>query len=316
MPVTVTQESDVMEKLRATAEAAAIAAAPWVGQGNKYALDGAAVRAMEAEMMGNMAFTGVVVMGEGVKDKAPMLPHGARLGINPLRVFDIAVDPAENTTAASEGRPGAVSVIALAPRGAMVGWNGVNYMNKLVVGPEAAQLIAKGEIGLHEPPYQNIDRLAKHLGKKGPELTVAVLDRPRNKSIMGAARAMGVNLKLLNGGDVLPAIQTATDHGKPIDLLYGSGGAPEAILTAAAIGALGGNMQASWFPETIADRMRLRDREELDKVFDMNELVGDGELHFVMTAITDYQNWLTGCQRDDDGQWQAGTTVEFTRPAS
>ena len=237
-----------LEFVRVT-EAGAIAAAHWVGQGDKHAADGAAVKAMRGRF-NSVEFTGVVVIGEGGIDEAPELYIGEKLGRGEGPEMDIAVDPLEATDSVAWGRDNAISVVATGPKGSLMKSPEV-YMEKIAVGPQAKEVI-----NLDKSVTDNIKAVAKAIGKDVRELTVVVLDRPRHKSLIKEIRSTGARVKLIHDGDVAGAIAPSlTDN--EIDLLFGTGKSPEAVLAAVAIKALGGNMQVRFAPRDDKDRQAI-----------------------------------------------------------
>ena len=290
------QKLATVEKLLCGAtEAAAKAATPFIGRMDKNGADQAAVNAFHEVLDRNTVITCTVVMGEGDKDNAPMLAHGDVLGQNRHRNFDLAVDPIDGTTFVAKGSAGAIAVAALASPGSFMKWSDIPYMKKLVVGPNASSLMESGSVSLDKEPFDNMLRIACKLGKTPNELVIAVLERPRNQKIIDSARKIGAKLILLSGGDIVPAILTSyetDDH--IIDMLYSSGGAPEAVLAAAGVALMRGNMQAMWDPQTKAEINKVRDMEHTGKVFGLKDLVGTNELHFAMTSITGYQDLGVG----------------------
>ena len=269
-----------LELVRAT-EAAAMAAGRWMGRGDKDAVDGAAVNALRY-MMNTVPMSGVVVIGEGEKDEAPMLFNGEQLGAENDPKMDIAVDPIDGTRLTALGLSGAISVVALSERGTMFNPKNIFYMNKLVVGPEGAEVI---DINL--PPAENIVRVAKARNKALDDITVVVLDRPRNEEIMGRIREVGARIKLIPDGDIAGALLTCKDQGGA-DLLMGIGGSPEAVITACAIKCLGGNMQCKLWPRNEGDVQEgLKRGLALDQVLTINDLVRGDNIFFAATGVTD-----------------------------
>ena len=285
----------VGEILCEATQAAARAATPFIGSMNKNGADQAAVNAFHSVLDFNSVLSCTVVMGEGDKDKAPMLAHGDILGKNVYRNFDLAVDPIDGTTFVAEDTAGAISVAALASPGSFLKWSDIHYMKKLVVGPRASALMESGSVSLDRDPLDNMMRIACVLDKTPNELVIAVLERPRNQKIIDSARKIGANLILLSGGDIVPAILTShEDEDQIIDMLYSSGGSPEAVLAAAGVVLRGGNMQAMWDPQTKVEFDKVEEMEQTGKVFGLKELVGNDELHFAMTSITGYQDLGVG----------------------
>ena len=234
-----------LELVRVT-ETAALAAAPWVGRGEKDLADGAAVKAMRA-MINTVDMSGVVVIGEGEKDQAPMLHNGELVGNGDGPSCDVAVDPIDGTSLTAQGMNGAISVIALAPRGSMFDPQDSFYMNKIVTGPEAASVI-----DITKSVSENISRVAKAKSLNVTDITVVVLNRPRHKNLIEEIRNTGARIKLIQDGDVAAAIETARpDTG--IDLLMGIGGTPEGVITAVAMICLGGAIQGQLHKDGVTD---------------------------------------------------------------
>jgi fructose-1,6-bisphosphatase II len=229
-----------MELVRAT-EAAAIRATPWIGRGDKNAADGAAVDAMR-KFLSTVAFSGLVVIGEGEKDDAPMLFNGEVVGNGQGPQCDIAVDPIDGTSLTASGRSHAISMIAVADRGSMLDASSVYYMKKIVTSHEGI-----GVVDIHRPIGENIRALAKAKGKPVDEMRVAVLDRPRHDDLIREIREAGAGTRLILDGDVASGINAAR-HDTRIDLCVGIGGSPEGVATACAIKALGGFMQGVLAP--------------------------------------------------------------------
>ena len=269
-----------LELVRVT-ETAAVAASAWVGRGDKDAADGAAVAAMR-KMINTVDMQGVIVIGEGEKDNAPMLHNGEQVGNGNGPMCDVAVDPIDGTTLTSNGLNGAVSVIALAPRGSMFDPKDVYYMNKIVTGPEAASVI-----DITAPAGENVRRVAKAKGVDVSDITVIVLDRPRHDDLLKELRAAGARIRLIRDGDVAAAIETARpDTG--IDILMGIGGTPEGVVTAAAMRALGGVIQGQLHPRSDGERESAKNAGyDLSKVYTTNDLVSSDDVFFSATGITD-----------------------------
>lgn len=269
-----------LELVRVT-ETAALAASAWVGRGDKDAADGAAVSAMR-KMINTVDMQGVIVIGEGEKDNAPMLHNGEQVGNGNGPMCDVAVDPIDGTTLTSNGLNGAVSVIALAPRGSMFDPKDVYYMNKIVTGPEAASVI-----DITIPAGENVRRVAKAKGVDVSDITVIVLDRPRHDDLLKELRAAGARIRLIRDGDVAAAIETARpDTG--IDILMGIGGTPEGVVTAAAMRALGGVIQGQLHPRSDGERESAKNAGyDLSKVYTTNDLVSSDDVFFSATGITD-----------------------------
>lgn len=269
-----------MELVRAT-EAAAIRAVPWIGRGDKNGADRAAVDAMRA-FLSTVEFRGRVVIGEGEKDEAPMLFNGEIVGNGEGPECDIAVDPIDGTSLTAAGRQNALSVIAVADRGAMYDPKDLFYMEKIVTGPEGI-----GVIDLDRPIGENVRALAKAKGKPVEEIVVAVLDRPRHEQLISDIRAAGAGTELLLDGDVAGGINAARESMR-IDMCVGIGGTPEGVITACAIKSLGGFMQGRWFPRNDAEREQaLAAGHDLDAVLDADQLVRTDNCYFVATGVTD-----------------------------
>ena len=271
-----------LELVRVT-EAAAMAAGRWVGRGDKNDADGVAVDAMRV-MIASVGMSGVVVIGEGEKDEAPMLYNGEQVGDGTGPLCDVAVDPIDGTTLTAKGMNNAISVMAVSPRGTMYDPSAVFYMEKLVTGPEAA-----GAVDIRLPVAENIDRVAKAKGSSAGDVTVVVLDRPRHAKIVEEIRATGARIKFITDGDVAGAIMAARpDTG--VDLLLGIGGTPEGIITACAMKCLGGTIQGRLWPQDEAERQRALDAGhnlDPDFVLGTDDLVTGDDCFFVATGITD-----------------------------
>jgi fructose-1,6-bisphosphatase II len=258
-----------LELVRVT-ETAALAAAPWVGRGEKDLADGAAVKAMRA-MINTVDMSGVVVIGEGEKDQAPMLHNGEQVGNGDGPNCDVAVDPIDGTSLTAQGMNGAISVIALAPRGSMFDPQDSFYMNKIVTGPEAASVIDITASVAH-----NIAAVAKAKSMKVSDITVVVLNRPRHKMLIEEIRATGARIKLIQDGDVAAAIETARpDTG--IDLLMGIGGTPEGVITAVAMICLGGAIQGQLHKDGVTEA----------RVLTTSDLCNSDDVFLSATGITD-----------------------------
>lgn len=268
-----------MELARAT-EAAALGAVPWTGRGDKNGADGGAVDAMRT-MLNSIDIDGVVVIGEGEKDEAPMLFNGEQVGTGSGPQVDIAVDPIDGTTLLSLGRANAVSVIAAAPRGAMYNPHDIFYMEKIVVGPEA-----KGKTDLAAPVRWNLEQVAKARGIPLSEVTVTLLDRPRNDDIVSDIRDAGARIISITDGDVAGAVMAGMD-GTGVDMLLGIGGSPEGVSAACAIKALDGDMQCRLWPRHDDDRALAAERGlDLTQVLSLDDLVSGDDCFFALTGIT------------------------------
>ena len=269
-----------MELVRVT-EAAAMAAGRWVGRGDKNGGDGAAVDAMR-QLIGTVSMRGVVVIGEGEKDEAPMLFNGEKVGNGWVPDCDVAVDPIDGTTLMSKGMPNALAVLAVAERGAMYDPSAVFYMEKLAVGPEAA-----GAVDIAAPVGENIRRVAKAKEVGVADVTVTVLDRPRHRDLIAEIRRTGARIRFISDGDVAGAISAARPS-TGVDMLIGIGGTPEGVIAAAALKCMGGEIQGKLWPQTDEERARARDAGlDLDQVLLTDDLVRGNNVFFCATGVTD-----------------------------
>lgn len=262
-------------------EAAALAAARWVGLGDKNAADDAAVAAMRA-VFDKINIDGTVVIGEGEMDEAPMLYIGEKVGRGQGVKVDIAVDPLEGTNLVATGSPGAIAVLAVAQTGGLLHAPDM-YMNKIAVGPQAS-----GCIDLDAPVKDNLAAVAKALGKDISELTVVILDRPRHEKLIAECREAGARIRLISDGDVAPAVATCFEH-SGVDIMMGIGGAPEGVLAAAALKCMGGEMQGRLMPsndEEIA-RAQKMGLGDVHKLLTMEDLVQSEDVIFAATGITE-----------------------------
>ncbi len=277
-----TKERNLGLELVRVTEAAAYAAARWMGRGNKEAVDQAAVDAMRQALDG-VDMHGVVVIGEGEKDEAPMLYVGEEVGNGLPPEVDVAVDPVDGTRLTSLGLPGAIAVVATADRGSMYSAPpGVFYMRKLAVGKAAAKAI-----DLDAPIVDNLTRIAQARDVSVNDITVTVLDRPRHASIIEEIRAAGARIRLIQDGDVAAAIQAAMEEYKGVDVYMGIGGAPEAVLAAAAIKCVGGELLCQVWPRSDEERDKLRaDRVDLTQIYTVNDLIRSNNVSFAATGIT------------------------------
>ena len=275
-------------------EAAAIAAARWSGRGDKMAADGAAVDAMRF-VLSDIAMDGIVVIGEGEKDEAPMLFNGEHIGDGHPPQVDVAVDPIDGTTLTAAGRSGAVSVIALAERGAMFNPGPCVYMKKVAVGPRG-----RGSIDINASPGDNLRELSKRLKKPVQELGVMILDRPRHLELIAEVREAGARILLIADGDVAGAIATGWPN-SGVDVLFGIGGTPEGVIAAAAMKGLGGEIQGLLHARD-DDERRLAESlgYNFDRVLTTDDLVGGDNCFFSATAITD-GDFLRGVRFHDFG---------------
>lgn len=269
-----------LELARVT-EAAALTSARWMGRGDKEAADQAAVDAMRL-VLGSVEMDGIVVIGEGAKDEAPMLYIGERVGRGGEPKVDIAVDPVEGTRLVAMGMPNAISVVALADRGTMFSCEDIAYMEKIAVGAEAA-----GVIDLDAPPAENLRRIAKAKEMRVQDLTVVVLDRPRHEGLVREIRESGARIKFIPDGDVAGAMM-ATMPGTGIDVLMGIGGAPEAVIAASALSCLGGEIQTRLWVRNEAEQRAVEEKAiDIAKIFTGNDLVSGTNVFFSATGITD-----------------------------
>ena len=261
-------------------EAAALAAGRWVGRGDKEAADQAAVDAMRL-VLNNIDMDGIVVIGEGEKDEAPMLYNGERMGTGVPPEVDIAVDPIDGTTLTAKGLPGALAVVALADRGTMYNPSHLVYMEKIAVGPEARDMI-----DINAPVAMNIRRVARALRKEPQDITVMVLDRPRHAQLIAEIRETGARILLISDGDVAAAIATAQED-SGVDMMMGIGGSPEAVIAAAALKCMGGDMQCKLWPRNEDERQRaIAEGIDLDRVLTIDDLVKGDNVFFAATGIT------------------------------
>jgi fructose-1,6-bisphosphatase II len=269
-----------LELVRVT-EAGAMAAGRWVGRGDKEGGDGAAVDAMR-ELVNTVSMRGVVVIGEGEKDNAPMLYNGEEVGNGDGPDCDFAVDPIDGTTLMSKGLPNAISVLAVAERGAMFDPSAVFYMNKIAVGPEAVDAI-----DITAPIGENIRQVAKAKHLSVSDMTVCILDRPRHEQLMAEVREAGARIRLITDGDVAGAISACRPN-SGTDLLAGIGGTPEGIITAAAIRCMGGAIQGQLAPKDDEERQKAIDAGyDLAQILSTEDLVSGENVFFCATGVTD-----------------------------
>jgi fructose-1,6-bisphosphatase II len=268
-----------MELVRVT-EAGAMAAARWIGRGNKESADQAAVDAMRF-VLDSVSMRGVVVIGEGEKDEAPMLYNGEEVGNGEGPEVDVAVDPLEGTRLTALGQPGAIAVIAVAERGTMLFPGAAFYMEKIAVGPRAV-----GVIDITKSPTENVLAVASALGKTPREVDVIVLERDRHEALIAELREAGARVKLIRDGDVAPAI-AAAQPGTGVDMLYGIGGTPEGVISAAALKCVGGGIQGRLWPRNDDERQQLLDAG-LDpaRVLYTNDLVQGEDVFVAATGVT------------------------------
>ncbi|HSH59360.1 MAG TPA: class II fructose-bisphosphatase [Acidimicrobiales bacterium] len=304
-PQLVPDRNLALELVRVT-EAAALAASRFMGRGDKLAADGAAVDAMRA-VLKSVSMDGVVVIGEGEKDEAPMLYNGERIGDGTPPETDIAVDPIDGTTLTALGRGNALAVIAVSERGTMFDPGPCVYMEKIAVGPECA-----GVIDITRSATENLEAVAKAKGEAVGNLTVVILDRPRHKELIEEVRAAGTRIRLIPDGDVAGALQTAWPEAGA-DMLIGIGGTPEGVISAAALKCMGGDQQGRLWPRTDEERQAAIDAGyDLDKVLTIDDLVAGDNCFFAATGITDGE-LLKGVHFYDGG---ATTQSLVTRSSS
>jgi fructose-1,6-bisphosphatase II len=269
-----------MELARVT-EAGAMASARWVGRGDKNGADGAAVNAMR-QLINTVSMNGVVVIGEGEKDNAPMLYNGEQVGDRSGPLCDVAVDPIDGTRLTANGMPNAISVIAVSARGSMYDPSAVYYMSKLVTGPEAAALV-----DIDATPAANVAAVARAKRCSPSDVTVVILDRPRHAELISQVREAGARIKLLTDGDVAGAILAARD-GSGVDLLLGIGGTPEGVIAACAVKCLGGVILGKLAPRDDAERDKaIAAGHNLSRVLRTEDLVASDDAFFAATGITD-----------------------------
>ena len=269
-----------LELVRVT-EAGAMAAGRWVGRGDKEGGDGAAVDAMR-ELVNTVSMRGVVVIGEGEKDNAPMLYNGEEVGNGDGPECDFAVDPIDGTTLMSKGLPNAISVLAVAERGAMFDPSAVFYMNKIAVGPEAVDAI-----DITAPIGENVRSVAKAKHLSVSDMTVCILDRPRHEQLIAEVREAGARIRLITDGDVAGAISACRPN-SGTDLLAGIGGTPEGIIAAAAIRCMGGAIQGQLAPKDDEERQKAVDAGyDLDQILSTEDLVSGENVFFCATGVTD-----------------------------
>jgi len=277
---TVPTRNLALDLVRVT-EAAALAAGRFMGRGDKPAADHAAVEAMRLVLRG-VDMNGVIVIGEGEKDKAPMLYNGEKVGNGSLPDLDVAVDPIDGTRPLAFGRANSIAAVALAPRGTMFNPGPFVYMNKIAVGPEA-----KGRINIEKTITENLRAIAKAKGKDVDDLTTIVLDRERHNDMIAEIRRAGARIRQIPDGDVGAALMTAwPDTG--VDVLFGIGGTPEGVLTACALRAMGGEIQGKLYARD-ADELRrgIEMGYDFEKILTMDDLVSSEDVFFAATGITD-----------------------------
>ncbi len=294
-----------LELVRVT-EAAALAAARWTGKGDKEAADQAAVDAMRL-LLDTVPMDGIVVIGEGEKDEAPMLYNGEKIGDGSPPQVDIAVDPLEGTTLCAKGMPSALAVIALSERGTMFDPGPCVYMEKLAGGNEIADLLT-----LDEPLTTVIERVADRKGTSLGDVTVMMLDRPRHEEQMAAVREAGGRIRLISDGDVSAAL-FAVSESTGVDLLWGIGGTPEGVISAAAIKCLGGQMLGRLWPRDEEERQTALDAGyDLDEILDVDRLVTGNDVFFAATGVTDGE-LLQGVRYPSSGKASTESLVTRSR---
>jgi fructose-1,6-bisphosphatase II len=289
-------ERNLALDLARVTEAAAMASARWQGRGDKNAADQAAVDAMRA-VLATIDMDGIVVIGEGEKDQAPMLFNGERIGNGNPPLVDVAVDPVDGTTLTADGMPGAIAVLALAQRGSMYAPGSLVYMDKIAVGEEA-----RGVIDLEAPVEENIRRVARAKGKDIDDLTAIMLNRPRNAEKIEAVRRTGARIRLIRDGDIQGAISTAVED-SGIDILLGVGGSPEAVTAACAMLCVNGEIQCRLWPRDESERSYARDAGlDLDQVLTTRDLVDSDDVFFAATGVTTGE-LLKGVRYVPGGAW-------------
>jgi len=268
-----------LELVRVT-EAAALGAARWVGRGDKESADQAAVDGMRA-MLDTVSMAGVVVIGEGEKDKAPMLYNGEEIGDGRRPEVDVAVDPLEGTRLTAKGQPNAIAVIAVAERGTMFFPGAAVYMDKIACGPEAIDVV-----DIEAPPRENVERVARAKGIKPSEVSVVVLERDRHDALIAELRELRAKVLLIPDGDVAPAI-AAAQPATGVDLLMGIGGTPEGVIAAAALKCVGGGVQGKLWPRNDEERQQLAGAGyDVDRVLRTEDLVSGQDVFVAATGVT------------------------------
>lgn len=292
-PKQVPDRNLAMELVRVT-EAAALAASRWVGRGDKEGADGAAVDAMRV-VLDTVPMDGIVVIGEGEKDEAPMLYNGERIGDGSPPETDIAVDPVEGTSLTASGLGNAISVIAVSERGTMFDPGPCFYMEKIAVGPDCV-----GVIDITASPTDNLKAVAAAKGESIRDLTAVILDRPRHAELIAEVRDAGARIRLISAGDVIGAVATAWPS-SGTDILFGIGGTPEGVIAAAAMKCMGGELQGRLWPQDDAERQAaIAAGYDLDRVLTTSDLVRGDNCFFALTGITDGEV-LKGVHYDSHG---------------
>lgn len=280
MAITTPSRNLALELVRVT-ETAAIAASRWIGRGSKNEADQSAVDGMR-KMINTVAMDGIIVIGEGEKDDAPMLFNGESVGDGSGPKVDVAVDPIDGTTLTSKGMPNAISVIALSERGTMFDPTAIFYMKKIAVGADAI-----GVIDITAPTKVNLKKIARAKGRDVESLTVVLLDRPRHEELVKEIREVGARIRFISDGDVAGAVESARP-GTGIDVLMGIGGTPEGIIAACAMKCLGGEIQGQLYPRSDIERSEAENRGfDLEKVLTTKDLVRGEDVFFAATGITD-----------------------------
>ncbi len=284
-----------IELVRST-EAAALMSARWMGRGDKESGDQAAVDALR-KILNTIDISGEVVIGEGDKDDAPMLYHGERVGSGNGPEVDIAVDPVEGTRLLANGQPNAICIIAVAERGAFYRWEDVAYMDKIAVGPRSA-----GAIDITKSVTENLHSVAEAKGMDVRNLTVVVLDRPRHRNLIKEIRDVGARIRMIQDGDVAGALMAAM-HDTGIDMLMGIGGAPEAVITAAALKCMGGEMQTRlWLRNEEEQRIAKERGIDVNRIYHCDDLVNGSNINVAVTGLTDGE-LLEGVKFTSRGAW-------------
>lgn len=275
------QRNLALELVRVT-EAAALSCGRWLGKGDKNAADQAAVDMMR-KVLNSVPMYGTVVIGEGAKDKAPMLYCGERIGDPRFTEMDIAVDPLDGTTLCAQGRSGAISVIAVAKRGSLFDPGPCMYMEKLAVGPA----VPPETVSLSFPVAKNLEAVARALNKPISDVTVLVLDRPRHTDLVRQCREAGARIRLISDGDVGGAIDVAK-VGAPVDIMLGIGGTPEGVIAAAALKCMGGTLQGRLWPRDDEERKAAIEKGyDLDKILTIEDLAKGDDIFFAATGVSD-----------------------------
>ncbi len=281
MPETIRPDRNLALELVRVTESAALAAARWVGRGDKIGADGAAVDAMRT-VLATVKMNGIVVIGEGEKDEAPMLYNGESVGDGSATKTDVAVDPIDGTTLTSLGRGNAISVIAVSERGTMFNPGPCVYMEKIAVGPQAA-----GHIDITASPTENLLRIAKAKNESVRNLTVMILDRPRHSDLIDEVRRTGARIRLISDGDIFGAIATCWPEAG-VDVLFGVGGTPEGVVAAAALKCMGGEIQGRLYPRNEEEKnLAIAAGYDFSQVLTTDDLVRGDNCFFAATGVTD-----------------------------